>query len=519
MEPKYIIILIILLIFLGYIVDEYYFKYNVEKFHTYDDEGYVENKVIELYNELLQRQPSPKEIHNQSLDIVKGQLTLDELRQRIINSDEYQINMKMQSNTIVPEIHKMVSDRALLDRITDIYMQELKLIVPSRMILPLKDLYVYFNYNEGALRALLRDPQYLTFEQEVVTTESLAYIELIAIFKRYYVYDTLIASGNIINNQMVPVSDLSVDYGTAEAMGIKLSHRNYRSIDDRDTNSGIILNQLNQNQDVLDKDLAATALGQNKVVLYDANGNPIDLTKLSAPIVIDARGNPVGTVYDAGGHIIPSTGIVPNMIVYDASGNKIQVTADGLLKDSKGNPIGTIYDKNGNPISQSSITINTEIYDSTGKKLKVIPSSSTDKNGNPLGTVYDVYGNIVPPYMLVAGMTVFDADGNQLTTSANLNELTDGTAAKQQCGKLEYKRVMLPTHQNDMVHIPEMAWTVPNYHPPVCTTLGKEPLIQPVFSATNSQLLLGTPLAVAENTGVGSIMPKFTYKEYIDIPS
>ena len=519
MESKYMVIIIILLIALGYIVDEYYFKYKIEKFHTYDDEGYVENKVIDLYNELLQRQPSAKEIHNQSLDIVKGQLTLDELRQRIINSDEYQINMKMQSNTLVPEIHKMVSDRALLDRITDIYSQELKATVPSRVILPLKDLYIYFNYNEGALRSLLRDPQYLTFEKDVATTESLTYTDLIEIFNRYYVYDTIIATGNIINNQTVPVSDLSIDYGTAEAMGIKLDHKNYRSINDRDTNSGIILNQLSTNPDVLDKDQAATALGQNRVVLYDANGNPIDLTKLNAPIVIDSRGNPVGTLYDAGGHIIPSSAIVPNMIVYDANGIKIQVNSDGLIKDTKGNPIGTIYDKNGNPISQSSLTINSQVYDSTGKLLKVIPSSSTDKNGNPLGTVYDVYGNIVPPYMLVAGMTVFDADGNQLTTSANLNELTDGTTGKPSCGKLEYKRVMLPTHQNEMVHLPEMAWTVPNYHPPVCTTLGKEPLIQPVFSATNSSLLLGTPLPLANNTGVGSIMPKFSYKEYIDIPS
>lgn len=519
MESKYMVILIILLIALGYIIDEYYFKVNIEKFHTYDDEGYVENKVIDLYNELLQRQPTPKEIHNESLDIVKGNLTLDELRQRIINSNEYQINMKMQSNSLVPEIHKMVSDRALLDRITDIYTQELNLNVSPRMILPLKDLYVYFNYNEGALRGLLRDPQYSTFEQDVITRESLAYIELIGVFNSYYVYDTIIATGNLINSQTIPVSDLSVDYGTAESMGIKLNNRNYRSVNDTDTNSGIILNQLNNNQDVLNKDVAAQALGSNRVVLYDSNGNPIDLTRLSAPIIIDARGNPIGTVYDAGGHIIPTSAIVANTAVYDSNGMKVQVGSDGLLKDTKGNPGGTIYDKNGNPVSQSAVTINSEIYDSTGKRLKLIPSSSTDKNGNPLGTVYDVYGNIVPPYMLVAGMTVFDADGNQLTTSANLNELTDGTTGKASCGKLEYKRVMLPTHNSELVLLPEMAWSVPNYHPPVCTTLGKEPLIQPVFSATNSQLLLGTPLAVAENTAVGSIMPKFSYKEYIDIPT
>jgi hypothetical protein len=78
-------------------------------------------------------------------------------------------------------------------------------------------------------------------------------------------------------------------------------------------------------------------------------------------------------------------------------------------------------------------------------------------------------------------------------------------------------RKRIPIHKHDMVLIPEFAWSVPQEFPPVCTTLGQKPLVQPVMN--NSALLLGTPLDDANNTQVGSIMPKFEYKEYVTIPN
>lgn len=58
-----------------------------------------------------------------------------------------------------------------------------------------------------------------------------------------------------------------------------------------------------------------------------------------------------------------------------------------------------------------------------------------------------------------------------------------------------------------------------NYVPPVCTSAGNKNIVQPVF--LNSKLLLSaTDLdEAANNTGMGSIMPKFEYKEYEEIPS
>ena len=41
-------------------------------------------------------------------------------------------------------------------------------------------------------------------------------------------------------------------------------------------------------------------------------------------------------------------------------------------------------------------------------------------------------------------------------------------------------------------------------------------MLQPLLAS--SKLLLGTPLDDAADTQVGSIMPKFEYKEYVELP-
>jgi hypothetical protein len=74
-----------------------------------------------------------------------------------------------------------------------------------------------------------------------------------------------------------------------------------------------------------------------------------------------------------------------------------------------------------------------------------------------------------------------------------------------------YVRVYDPVKRN-------MSYIVPDgYKPPICTSLGQDNLTQPVF--TQSKLLFqGTDLNDAfEKSQIGSIMPKFIYKEYKDI--
>jgi hypothetical protein len=81
--------------------------------------------------------------------------------------------------------------------------------------------------------------------------------------------------------------------------------------------------------------------------------------------------------------------------------------------------------------------------------------------------------------------------------------------------QIREQQIPVRTHYGQMTLRPDQSWTVPQRPPPVCTTLGQKPLIQPIM--TNSPLLLGTSLEDSEYTEVGSIMPKFEFKEYVPI--
>ena len=319
----------------------------------------VGESVIQLYVELLQRQPNSKELTDSTTQIQSGVMNVNGLRRKIIDSDEYDRNIKLQSNELNPELKKVLADNELLNYISKIYNEETGKLIPSTMELPLKDIYIYLNYNDYAYRAMLRDQKYGTFEKDVMTTENVTKPQVIIIFLKYFTVQDLVNVG-------------------IEIHGANPSDKIPYSLNNLDSNAGSILGNGNigTNPKLFNKDKAAKAL---------------DKTYGSGPMLDDH--------------------------------------------------------------SQYSMT----------------------------------------------------------QTSVNVKQPDDIT-------KTDDNKIRVPVHKNDMVLIPEFAWSVPQERPQVCTTLGQQQLVQPVF--TNSSLLLGTPVGeAAAETQVGSIMPKFEYKEYITIPN
>jgi len=97
-----------------------------------------------------------------------------------------------------------------------------------------------------------------------------------------------------------------------------------------------------------------------------------------------------------------------------------------------------------------------------------------------------------------------------------IEHLALNTKTKDDIKKLDdnaelYVRVYNPIVHNTSYNLPA------GYKPPICTSIGQDQLVQPIF--TESKLLFqGTDLNSAfNNTQVGSIMPKFIYKEYTDV--
>jgi len=77
------------------------------------------------------------------------------------------------------------------------------------------------------------------------------------------------------------------------------------------------------------------------------------------------------------------------------------------------------------------------------------------------------------------------------------------------------KRMYLP-HEGQMVLRPEFAWSVPQQRPPVCIPFGNTYDPSPLMVVPGN--LVGTPLAEAADTAVGSMLPNFEFKPYVDVP-
>jgi hypothetical protein len=319
----------------------------------------IGENIIKLYWELLERQPSSSELSKNSSQIKSGTLTMEGLRRKLVDTDEYLRFSKLQSNALNPELTKMLSDREVITYVANLYTTERGITIPGKMELPMRDIYMYLDYNDYAFRAMCSNPSYPEFEEEVMTTIDINKPELITLFLKYFTVDGLIQTG-------------------IQIFGADPSSKVACSINSSDMDSGPMLNSQHTKPGLFDKDAAArNGLGGN------------------------------GKVVPFGDHVPFS-------------------------------------------MTQTSVSLELPIKDIT----------------------------------------------------------TD-----------QYGRKKIPIHKHDMVLIPELAWSVPQEFPQVCTTLGQKQLVQPVFN--NSSLLLGTPLGDAADTQVGSIMPKFEYqlKEYVTIPN
>lgn len=210
----------------------------------------VSESIIQLYLELLQRQPKSSELTDATNQINKGIINIDGLRRKIIDSDEYQRNIKLQSNNLNPELTKIISDNELINYIAKMYNEETGKIIPGTMELPLRDIYIYLDYNDYAFRAMLRNTSYPTFEKDVLTTNNVNKPQLIEIFLKYFTVQDLVNQG-------------------IEIFGANPSDKIPYSINNPNNMSNLAANA-NTNSSLFNKDAAAKALGNSSgAVLND----------------------------------------------------------------------------------------------------------------------------------------------------------------------------------------------------------------------------------------------------------
>ena len=154
--------------------------------------------IITLYRELLGRQPTKLELYRIMSKLHNKELDQYTLRTNIINSEEYIRLIKLQSNNVNPELEYSFAKNDLINTIAKIYNNELEKIIPTGMSLPLRDIYIYMQYNKYLFRAMLNHNNYIKFENEILNTDRLKREKLLDIFNTHFILYELTMKANDI---------------------------------------------------------------------------------------------------------------------------------------------------------------------------------------------------------------------------------------------------------------------------------------------------------------------------------
>lgn len=223
--------------------------YAVESFEG--DKLTTEEQVIDVYHTVLQRSPSAREMVDAVRALDAGEWTVVGLKQRLMDSDEYDRLIKLQSNSLSPELQKMVSDKALIETIARVYKQERRKTIPPHMILPLKDAYIALEYNEHALRVVLRSPKYSYLEVDAKRTVNLDREQFMELIERHIGTPAAITSQAAVlaKEQMsVKIQSRELDRDQQSPSGAHTHDRVHRSIDDVDTDMTHIIDAIKEGQ-------------------------------------------------------------------------------------------------------------------------------------------------------------------------------------------------------------------------------------------------------------------------------
>jgi hypothetical protein len=171
---------IILIILVAFIV----FRIHKDKkyFENFENSSDIASNVIQIYYENLKRSPTSEELQKHTKEIFDGNYDYNELELRLVNSDEYQRLVKTQTDTILPETSRILEEKQVVDRIKKIYLKVREVECPVKMYLPLKDMYIYFDYNIYKFVALLRDTKYSDFQRDVLQISNLTREKLIDLY-------------------------------------------------------------------------------------------------------------------------------------------------------------------------------------------------------------------------------------------------------------------------------------------------------------------------------------------------
>jgi hypothetical protein len=170
-----------------------------------------EYNIISQYRRVLGRSPSSEEIQQHMQQFSDKEIDENTLKIYLLNSSEYALNAKLQSNDINGELEYAYAKEDMFVIVARMYFNELQKECPRIMLLPLRDIFMMLGNDKYLFRAFLVHDHYSKFENELINTKGLKKENIIQLFNKHFVYDEIRMKANDIKRydalRRVPNSD------------------------------------------------------------------------------------------------------------------------------------------------------------------------------------------------------------------------------------------------------------------------------------------------------------------------
>ena len=180
-----------------------------------------EYDVIELFKSIMQRPPTISEMKKYVY------LKSNELKELLYNSAEYDKLIKTQDNNVNNGIEGAIARKNIINRIMKIYSNVYKNELPIKMMLPLRDCFIYLQINEYLFIAMLESYNYKKFEADVLSTYVLTKKILLELFNKHFnalelkiiAQEKINKSNNIITSIASDINDIKSELLNITSIG------------------------------------------------------------------------------------------------------------------------------------------------------------------------------------------------------------------------------------------------------------------------------------------------------------
>ena len=177
-----------------------------EPSNPYLKEELTEYEIIDIYKRILDRAPNMEEL---KMKIFQNK---EELIEELYNSYEYEKLTKVQDNLAEGGIESSIAKRNLLRKIIKLYKTKYQKEPNDNILMPLRDCYIHLRNNKYLFKAFLESDNFLTFENEVLTTKTITKKILLEIFNKYYnLLELKLKAEEIIKNTKGGIEDKNQD--------------------------------------------------------------------------------------------------------------------------------------------------------------------------------------------------------------------------------------------------------------------------------------------------------------------